>query len=100
MFWMTALLPEPVCLTTRFQPGDGTNESIPKPLGGVSSISVVFRPAFSVGTARVKSCSVFDFVTGGLISACAQALEAVARPAQTARQPTSARAQPLPNLHS
>src|SRR4029077_769972 len=95
MFWMTALSPEPVCLTTRFQPGEGTNESIPKPLGGVSSISVVVRAAFSVGTARVKSCRAFDLVTGGLISACAQAREAVARPAHSADRPPTARASPF-----
>ena len=55
-FVITADSPEPVFSTVRFQPGDGTNESIAKPAGGVSSIVVVVAPSFSVGTASVNTC--------------------------------------------
>ena len=91
-FWITAFSPEPVSWSCRFQPTAGTNESMPKPLGGVSSTFVVVRPSFSVGTASVNSCAVFDFVTGGLISACARADEANASPVRPAAAPASARA--------
>src|SRR5205085_11990605 len=91
-FWITAFSPEPVCWSCRFHPVAGLKESIPKPLGGVNSIFVVVAPSFSVGTASVKSCRVFDLVTGGLISACAQALEATVRPTAAAAAPASARA--------
>src|SRR4029077_4139257 len=40
-FWITAFSPSPVCWSVRFQPDDGTNESIPKPSGTVSSTCVV-----------------------------------------------------------
>ena len=57
----------------RFHPGDGSYESIAKPLGTVSSIVVVVAPSFSVGTDRVN-CWSFPFsATGGLIVACADA---------------------------
>src|SRR5439155_6940930 len=52
---ISAFSPEPVCWTLRFQPGEGTNESIPKPFGSVSSILVVDAFDSSVGTARVNS---------------------------------------------
>src|SRR5947199_976990 len=64
---------------------------MPKPLGGVSSIFVVVRLSFSVGTASVNSCSAFDFVTGGLISACAHALGTAASAAVAVARPKSAR---------
>ena len=91
-FWITAFSPEPVCWSRRFHPVSETNESMPKPLGSVSSIFVVVRRSFSVGTASVNSCRVLDLVTGGLISACAQALETTVRPAAATAAPTSARA--------
>ena len=57
-FVTTALSPEPVCWTCWCQPaGGGTNESIPNPDGTVSTILVVVRFSFSVGTARLYSCS-------------------------------------------
>jgi hypothetical protein len=92
IFWMTAFSPEPVCWSWRFQPVSETNESMPKPLGGVSSIFVVVSPSFSVGTASVNSCKVFDLVSGGLISACAQALETTVRLTAATAAPASARA--------
>ena len=50
----TASSPEPVDLTLWVQPvGGGTNESMPKPLGTVSTILVVVAFDFSVGTARL-----------------------------------------------
>src|SRR5204863_661927 len=74
-FWITALSPEPVCCRTRCHPGLGTNESIPKPCGTVSTIFVVVRLLFSVGTARLYNCSAFDSETAGLTRACADAAE-------------------------
>ena len=91
-FWITAFSPEPVCCSCRFQPAAGAKESMPKPPGGVSSTFVVVRPSFSVGTASVKSCRVFDLVTGGVISACAHALETTVRQTAATAVPTSARA--------
>ena len=37
-FCTTAVSPEPVDCTCRVHPGDGTNESMPNPLGTVSTI--------------------------------------------------------------
>ena len=75
-FWITALSPEPVCCSTRFQPGLGTNESIEKPDGTVRTIFVVTALSFSVGTARLYSWSSFESETGGLMRACASAAAA------------------------
>ena len=73
-FCTTASSPEPVACTCRFQPaGEGSNESIAKPAGTVSSIVVVVAPSFSVGTESVNCCSTFAFATGGLTIACADA---------------------------
>src|SRR6266576_2601396 len=69
--------PEPVDFTSRVQPGDGTNESIAKPSGGVSSTFVVVALSFSVGTASVKSWPWLVSATAGLSSACATAPAAV-----------------------
>src|SRR5262249_16034156 len=44
-FVTTASSPEPCCCTVRFQPGEGTNESIANPLGGVISTLVVNTPS-------------------------------------------------------
>ena len=52
-FCTTALSPEPCCTSTRCHPGSGTNESIEKLLGTVSTILFVVTPSFSVGTARL-----------------------------------------------
>ena len=65
-FWTTALSPDPVCWSCCVQPGAGTNESMPKPFGTVSTIFVVLRFSFSVGTARLYSCNSFASETGGL----------------------------------
>src|SRR5207248_1757182 len=66
----------------------GTNESIEKPGGTVSTTWVVVTPSFSVGTARLYSCSCFDNDTSGLIRACAHAFVA-ANSAPAANAPTS-----------
>ena len=55
----TASSPDPVDWTSRFQPGEGTNESIEKPAGGVNSTLVVVAPSSSVGTARLKTWPCF-----------------------------------------
>ncbi len=73
-FWTTASSPEPVVCALRFQPGAGSNESIAKPSGTVSSICVVVAPSSSVGTESVSCCNTFDLATGGLRIACANAL--------------------------
>jgi hypothetical protein len=53
-FWITALLPDPLCCSVCFQPGGGgTKESIEKPLGTVITTFVVVKLLFSVGTARL-----------------------------------------------
>ena len=76
-FWTTALSPEPLLCTCIFQgAGAGSNESIEKPLGTVSSIVDVVRFAFSVGTESVNCCSAFAFATVGLMIACADAAAA------------------------
>ena len=72
-FWITFSSPEPVACSERFQPGEGSNESIAKPSGTVSSTSVVAAPSSSVGTASVNCCSTFALATGGLRVACANA---------------------------
>ena len=54
-FVITASSPEPVCCTVALPARDGTNESMLKPDGGVSSICVVVASSFSVGTASVKT---------------------------------------------
>ena len=54
-FWIVVFSPVPVCCSLRFHPSAGTNESIPNPLGGVSSTFVVVSPSCSVGTASVNS---------------------------------------------
>ena len=77
-FWITVSSPEPVDCTSRFQPAAGTNESIEKPSGTVSTTFVVFAFSFSVGTASVKSCPLFASATGGLRWACANAEPAAA----------------------
>src|ERR1700740_1081804 len=61
----------------RFQPGEGSYESIAKPFGSVSSISVVNRFAFSVGTDSVNCCNFLSSATAGLTIACADAAAAV-----------------------
>src|SRR6188472_995365 len=71
--WITFSSPEPVAASVRFQPGEGSNESIEKPSGTVSSISVVVAPSSSVGTERVNCWSTLDLATGGLMIACAEA---------------------------
>src|SRR5438034_1730234 len=71
--WICVSSPERVDFTLLVQPGDGTNESIAKPLGGVSSIFVVAAFSFSVGTASVKTWPAFTRATAGLSSACADA---------------------------
>ena len=55
----------------------GTNESIEKPVGGVSSIFVVVEFSSSVGTARLKTWPVFASTTGGLTCAWADAAAAI-----------------------
>ena len=75
-FWITRSSPEPVADSSRFQPGEGSNESIEKPSGTVSSISVVVAPSSSVGTESVNCWSTFDLATGGLMIACAEAAPA------------------------
>src|SRR5579885_1183405 len=76
-FCTTAFSPEPVDCTCIFHgAGGGSNESIAKPDGTVSSIFVVGRFSFSVGTERVKTWSAFDSATGGLTMACADAAPA------------------------
>ena len=72
-FWTTASSPGAGLLHLRFQPGDGTKESIAKPGGSVSSIFVVVASSFSVGTASVKTCPCLRLDTGGLTRACAEA---------------------------
>src|SRR5205085_5438644 len=72
-FWTIASSLEPFDWTVRFQPGAGTNESIAKPDGTVSSTDVVVAFSFSVGTSRPNSWRCFESTTAGLISACAQA---------------------------
>ena len=72
-FVITASSPEPVCWTSRFQPGDGMNESIEKPSGGVSSTFVVVASSFSVGTASVNTWLSAAGTIGGLTCACADA---------------------------
>ena len=54
-FWITVSSPDPVCSTSRVQPGRGVKESIEKPSGGVSSTFVVVASSSSVGTASVKT---------------------------------------------
>src|SRR6266545_1409844 len=78
---MTALSPEPVCCTWRFQPGVGTNESIENPGGHVKTILVVVAPSFSVGTASENNWPAVASATGGLMCACANADEATTRAA-------------------
>src|SRR4051812_36100026 len=73
IFWIERSSPEPVAASSRFQPGEGSNESIEKPSGTVSSISVVVAPSSSVGTESVNCWSIFDLATGGLMIACAEA---------------------------
>src|SRR5207253_7473369 len=70
-FSTVVLSPVPLVCVWRFQPGAGTNESIEKPLGGVSSTIVVVALSFSVGTARLNSCRFFANATDGLIAAWA-----------------------------
>src|SRR3954447_2339957 len=53
--WTWVSSPDPVDFTLRVQPDDGANESIAKPLGGVSSTLAVLALSFSVGTASVKN---------------------------------------------
>ena len=65
-FWITFSSPEPVACSVRFQPGDGSKESIAKPSGTVSSICVVVAPSSSVGTESVNCCDTLDLATGGL----------------------------------
>ena len=72
-FVITASSPSPVCCTSRFQPGDGMNESIEKPSGGVSSTLVVVASSFSVGTASVNTWLSAGGTIGGLTCACADA---------------------------
>ncbi len=84
-FVITALSPEPVCCICCVQPvGGGTNESIPNPSGTVITILLVVRLLFSVGTARLYSCSFPATDTGGLTRACADApagrISAIAHP--------------------
>src|SRR6478735_8228409 len=74
--WITRSSPEPVAASSRFQPGEGSNESIEKPSGTVNSISVVVAPSSSVGTESVNCWSTFDLATGGLMIACAEAAPA------------------------
>ena len=90
-FWITALSPEPVCCSTRVQPGLGANESIEKPCGTVRTIFVVVRFAFSVGTARLYSCNSFASETDGLIRACADAVAATTSAAVPASASTPIR---------
>src|SRR5581483_5112420 len=80
---MTASSPEPVCCSMRFQPGLGTKESIEKLFGNVRTTFVVYAFAFSVGTARLYSCSTFASETAGFMRACADAPSA-ATSAETA----------------
>jgi hypothetical protein len=75
-FVITASSPVPGFWTSRFQPGEGTNESIEKPSGGVNSIFVVDASSFSVGTASVKTWLSFAGTTDGLTCACADAVAA------------------------
>src|SRR3954470_9298711 len=91
-FWISVSSPDPLDSTSRCQPELGTNESMPKPLGGVSSTVVVVRPSFSVGTASVKSWVVVETATGGLISACADAPAAATSARGTIAPLTSVRA--------
>src|SRR3954449_844831 len=90
IFWIERSSPEPVAASVRFQPGEGSNESIAKPSGTVSSISVVVAPSSSVGTERVNCCSTFAFAMGGLMIACAEA--ALASTSVSAAAPAAARA--------
>src|SRR2546428_10028577 len=91
---MTALSPEPLSWTFRFQPGEGANESIEKPAGGVNSTVVVVAPSFSVGTASVKTWPSFASATGGLTRACADAPATIASAATTAGSSASRRRLP------
>ena len=87
----TADSPLPLDETFRFQPRAGANESIAKPFGTVSSIDVVRRSSRSVGTDSVKTCSVPDWTTGGLTTACPNAGAANARAPATVSAATAAR---------
>src|SRR5665647_3138537 len=89
----TAESPEPVFSTVRFQPGDGTNESIAKPEGGASSTVVVVAPSFSVGTASVNTCPALASTTGGLTCAWANAAPLAASAGSTASANTVMRLQ-------
>src|SRR5436190_26840 len=71
--WICVSSPEPLDFSLRVHPGDGANESIAKPLGGVSSIFVVAAFSFSVGTASVNTWPALTSATAGLSSACAEA---------------------------
>src|SRR5438045_3250063 len=84
-FWTIACSPEPFDCTCCFHgDGAGSNESIPKPEGTVSSIFVVVEPSFSVGTESVNCCSCFASAIGGLTIACADAPAANASAAAAA----------------
>ena len=87
-FVTTALSPDPVDSTSRCQPGDGTNESIEKPLGGVNSIFVVAELASSVGTARLKSWAVFES-DDGRADPCVGRRAAATTSAAAATSPTT-----------
>src|SRR3954447_15921535 len=88
-FWIERSSPEPVAASVRLQPGEGSNESIAKPSGTVSSISVVVAPSSSVGTESVNCWSTFDLAMGGLMTACAEATPAST--SVSAAAPTAAR---------
>ena len=90
-FWTTFSSPEPVACSERFQPGSGSNESIAKPFGTVSSTCVVVAFASSVGTASVNCWRTFALATGGLRIACADALPASTSETAAAMAITTAR---------
>src|SRR5258708_4800613 len=100
-FVTTAASPEPVDATCMCHPGPGgTNESIPNPAGTVSTIFEVVGPAFSVGTARLYSCSSLDRDTAGLIRACADAAAGAVSAAAVAAGAVSAARPPRASVPS
>src|ERR1700749_395846 len=62
---------------------------MPNPDGTVIPSLVVVRPLFSVGTARLYSCSLPATDTGGLMRACAEAIAVNESPAPAATIATS-----------
>src|SRR5690348_2862547 len=75
----------------RLHPGEGSNESMAKPAGTVSTTVLVVTFSFSVGTERVNCCSFLSSATAGLTIACADAAAAVASAASATSAPSAIR---------